>query len=545
MLRLFLAILMGLVALQARLPGGAAEAARLAASCLRDASGVVCDLRSDEALAIQSVAAFSSGQPVAAQFEAFDPAQRTTAWYFLIQQSSHPQDSVRSIERLVKHEGQRSYAIGSFLERLEERAAFGAGEAEIRRLRDSLTVVRDGRTNLYLSVTDALGKLADIKADRKALVVFADGTSATEDFRDRVPRAAAEANVLIYGVFMGRSGRFTAIRSLVDGVNGVYHESVPCQRNRTPVRCTDFEVSDAFATNFLGLLENGGTVRLPASTGAGELAFRVTYADGTTATAEHIVPRRVGLPLPDAAGRPVTSPVLQSSWGQLILDNIPATVRPYLPAWVLDNPVPTVAGAVSVLGLLLLGGILLAVKGRTVEPPPPVPAYEPPPQHEPAYHAPHNPHAEVEPPTWGDGSQSPGTEPEISPTGHAAGWSDGASQSGRPQMSIVSRPQVADRPILASLQFLDAKSTRIGIDATSVRIGRHPDNDVQLENLTVHRHHAVLHQTPSSRFAIRDLDTRNGIKVNGQPCRQHELTDGDLIELGEVRFRFHVAARGT
>jgi pSer/pThr/pTyr-binding forkhead associated (FHA) protein len=93
-------------------------------------------------------------------------------------------------------------------------------------------------------------------------------------------------------------------------------------------------------------------------------------------------------------------------------------------------------------------------------------------------------------------------------------------------------------PVYGWLQLLDADSTKVPVTATTVRIGRHPDNDICLPNKTVHRQHAVLHKTTNGAFVIRDLGTKNGLIVNGKRCSEHTLADNDLIELGEVRLRF-------
>ena len=42
------------------------------------------------------------------------------------------------------------------------------------------------------------------------------------------------------------------------------------------------------------------------------------------------------------------------------------------------------------------------------------------------------------------------------------------------------------------------------------------------------------------RFVIRDLGGDNGVVVNNIKQQTHELNDGDLVELGEVRLRFRV-----
>ena len=74
----------------------------------------------------------------------------------------------------------------------------------------------------------------------------------------------------------------------------------------------------------------------------------------------------------------------------------------------------------------------------------------------------------------------------------------------------------------------------------SLRIGRHQENDIRLEDKTVHRYHALLHRSPDGDFLIRDLsgETGNGVYVNGARIEQAALRPGDLVELGAVRLRF-------
>jgi hypothetical protein len=73
-----------------------------------------------------------------------------------------------------------------------------------------------------------------------------------------------------------------------------------------------------------------------------------------------------------------------------------------------------------------------------------------------------------------------------------------------------------------------------------LRIGRHQENDIRLEDKTVHRYHALLHRSPDGDFLIRDLSgqTGNGVYVNGSRIEQTALQPGDLVELGAVRLRF-------
>lgn len=89
------------------------------------------------------------------------------------------------------------------------------------------------------------------------------------------------------------------------------------------------------------------------------------------------------------------------------------------------------------------------------------------------------------------------------------------------------------------LDMLDGNASRYPLQTTNVRIGRHRDNDICLLNDSISRRHAVLHfDADKRRFVITDLGGGNGVIVNKVKQQSHDLNDGDLVELGEVRLRF-------
>jgi chromosome segregation ATPase len=70
-------------------------------------------------------------------------------------------------------------------------------------------------------------------------------------------------------------------------------------------------------------------------------------------------------------------------------------------------------------------------------------------------------------------------------------------------------------------------------------IGRDRDNDLPLAMRSVSRHHAVL--IPGFRTAfVQDLGSTNGVLVNQRRVRCARLEHGDMISLGEARFRYTV-----
>lgn len=68
-------------------------------------------------------------------------------------------------------------------------------------------------------------------------------------------------------------------------------------------------------------------------------------------------------------------------------------------------------------------------------------------------------------------------------------------------------------------------------------IGRVEDNDIVIEHRSVSRNHAKI-VFDGRTHKIIDLQSANGILVNGEEYAMTDLRRSDLIELGHVRFRF-------
>jgi pSer/pThr/pTyr-binding forkhead associated (FHA) protein len=67
-----------------------------------------------------------------------------------------------------------------------------------------------------------------------------------------------------------------------------------------------------------------------------------------------------------------------------------------------------------------------------------------------------------------------------------------------------------------------------------IRIGRHQDNDVTIDDTSVSRHHATIVQTASG-FVICDNNSSNGTFINGQRIEGEAiLNQNDILKLGTV-----------
>ena len=68
-------------------------------------------------------------------------------------------------------------------------------------------------------------------------------------------------------------------------------------------------------------------------------------------------------------------------------------------------------------------------------------------------------------------------------------------------------------------------------------IGRSPDAEVFLDDVTVSRNHALLVQRRDGLY-IDDLGSLNGTYVNRKRIESHLLSDGDEIQIGKFRLSF-------
>ncbi|HET9991586.1 MAG TPA: FHA domain-containing protein, partial [Kofleriaceae bacterium] len=70
-------------------------------------------------------------------------------------------------------------------------------------------------------------------------------------------------------------------------------------------------------------------------------------------------------------------------------------------------------------------------------------------------------------------------------------------------------------------------------------VGRTDENDLVVNHRSISRNHAkITRDTDTQRYTISDLQSSNGVRVNGQDYGKVELRRGDVVDLGHVRLRF-------
>jgi len=75
------------------------------------------------------------------------------------------------------------------------------------------------------------------------------------------------------------------------------------------------------------------------------------------------------------------------------------------------------------------------------------------------------------------------------------------------------------------------------INKSKFTIGRNPESDIFLDDVTVSRKHAVLKKVGKD-FRIKDSGSLNGSYINGEIVENATLKDGDRIQIGKYIFLF-------
>lgn len=68
-------------------------------------------------------------------------------------------------------------------------------------------------------------------------------------------------------------------------------------------------------------------------------------------------------------------------------------------------------------------------------------------------------------------------------------------------------------------------------------IGRKSHNDIVIDNLAVSGEHAVIVTILNDSF-LEDMDSTNGVAVNGEQIKKHFLQNNDVIEIGKYKLKY-------
>ena len=136
--------------------------------------------------------------------------------------------------------------------------------------------------------------------------------------------------------------------------------------------------------------------------------------------------------------------------------------------------------------------------------------------------------------------------PDLTTTIHLGAHQGPSALPSNPLVENLAKLNDEERSIVARLGSNDGmlivyrgpgKGSRFLL-TKSTMIGRSPESEIFLDDVTVSRKHALVTFTDVHTFSMKDLGSLNGTYVNGQPMVEVSLSSGDEIQIGKFHMLF-------
>ena len=101
----------------------------------------------------------------------------------------------------------------------------------------------------------------------------------------------------------------------------------------------------------------------------------------------------------------------------------------------------------------------------------------------------------------------------------------------------LSLPEGVGGPALVVRSGGGRAGETFALDNEQITVGRSPDCEIFLDDVTVSRKHALLVRS-GERFTIEDAGSLNGTFVNRRRVERHELDNGDELQIGKYRLTY-------
>ena len=82
--------------------------------------------------------------------------------------------------------------------------------------------------------------------------------------------------------------------------------------------------------------------------------------------------------------------------------------------------------------------------------------------------------------------------------------------------------------------------SRFVLEQDTTHVGRHPDSDIFLDDITVSRRHAEIVRTEAG-YSVRDVGSLNGTYLNRERIEDSPLGNGDEVQIGKFKLVFLAA----
>ena len=103
--------------------------------------------------------------------------------------------------------------------------------------------------------------------------------------------------------------------------------------------------------------------------------------------------------------------------------------------------------------------------------------------------------------------------------------------------SVAGAENLAEGQALLVVKRGPNAGARFLLDQPTTTVGRHPEADIFLDDVTVSRRHAEF-RAKDGQFEVVDVGSLNGTYVNREPRNAQVLEVGDEIQIGKFRLVF-------
>lgn len=114
-----------------------------------------------------------------------------------------------------------------------------------------------------------------------------------------------------------------------------------------------------------------------------------------------------------------------------------------------------------------------------------------------------------------------------------------------PNLSQDDRQAIAALPKGSALLVAHSganQGARFLLDQDETSVGRHPDADIFLDDVTVSRRHLLFHRLEGG-FELEDLGSLNGTYVNHDRVDRYTLRPGDEVQIGKFRLTYYAGSK--
>ncbi len=78
---------------------------------------------------------------------------------------------------------------------------------------------------------------------------------------------------------------------------------------------------------------------------------------------------------------------------------------------------------------------------------------------------------------------------------------------------------------------------RYHLEVEVTKVGRHPESDIFLDDITVSRRHAEFIKSDNG-YRVKDVGSLNGTYLNRERIEEAELSHGDEVQIGKFKLMF-------